>query len=184
MQPKKLILNVLGTLKKYIIQFGGLSIGNHNFEFHVDDAFFEDFEYSEIKKGNIIVDISLEKQETMLILNFTINGNVNISCDRCTDFFDIPISTNEQLIIKFGEKDFEETDDILVIPFTEHKVDLSQLIYEYINLSLPIKRVHPDDKQGKATCNPEIIKFMEGLSEKESTDHRWDALKKLKTKKK
>ena len=172
----------MGTLKKYIIQFGGLSIGNHNFEFHVDDAFFENFEYSEIKKGNIIVNISLEKQETMLMLSFNIYGKVNIICDRCSDFFDIPISTNEQLIIKFGDEDFEETDDILVIPFSEHKIDLSHLIYEYINLSLPIKRVHPDDKQGNPTCNPEIIKIMEELSEKESTDHRWDVLKKLKTK--
>jgi len=172
----------LSALKRYIIQFGGLSIGNHNFEFHVDDAFFENFEYSEIKNGDVLVDVSLEKQETLLILNFSIKGNVNIICDRCSDFFDLPISTNQQLIVKFGDEDFEETDDIFVIPFNEHKIDLSQLIYEYINLSLPIKRVHPDNKQGNSTCDPEIIKIIEGLSENNSTDNRWDALKKLKNK--
>jgi len=182
LQPKKLICNILSALKIYIIQFGGLSIGNHNFEFYVDEKFFENFEYSEIKKGKVNVDILLEKHETMLILNFSIKGNVNIICDRCSDSFDIPISTNQQLIVKFGDKDFEETDEILIIPFSEHKIDLSQLIYEYINLSLPIKRVHPDDKQGNSTCNPEIIKIIESVSKNESTDHRWDALKKLKTK--
>ncbi|MBI9037351.1 MAG: DUF177 domain-containing protein [Bacteroidales bacterium] len=172
----------MSALKRYIIQFGGLSIGNHNFEFHVDDAFFENFEYSEIKEGDVFVDVSLEKQETMLILNFSIKGNVNIICDRCSDFFDLPISTNQQLIVKFGDEDFEETDDIFVIPFNEHKIDLSQLIYEYINLSVPIKRVHPDNKHGNSTCDPEIIKIIEGLSENNSTDNRWDALKKLKNK--
>ena len=48
-------------------------------------------------------------------------------------------------------------------------------------LALPIKRVHPDDKNGKSTCDPVMLKKLEELiiDEETDTDPRWDELKKL-----
>ena len=86
------------------------------------------------------------------------------------------------MIVKFGEKTYEETDEILIIPETDHQIDLSHYVYEYINLLLPVKRIHQEDKNGNSTCNPEVIKKLKDLENQNSTDLRWNELKKLKKK--
>jgi uncharacterized metal-binding protein YceD (DUF177 family) len=48
-------------------------------------------------------------------------------------------------------------------------------------LALPIKRVHPLDKNGKSMCDPAMLKELEELiiEEEKENDPRWDELKKL-----
>ena len=57
----------------------------------------------------------------------------------------------------------------------------SQFFYEYIHLALPIKRIHPDDKKGRSTCNPVMIRKLEDhlIADDDKTDPRWDELRKL-----
>jgi hypothetical protein len=62
-----------GIMKKksdFTIPFAGLKLGHHSYEFEVDDAFFEDLEYSLIKKGSVSVSIDLEKKRNNV--DFTI----------------------------------------------------------------------------------------------------------------
>ncbi|MGQ0828130.1 MAG: YceD family protein [Bacteroidota bacterium] len=172
------------TRKDYIIQFAGLSVGQHEFEFDINDKFFEGLDYSEIKQGHIQVDLTLLKQSTMMVLHFNINGTVNMDCDRCTAPFSLPISGNYKLIVKVGgHESGDEDDDIITIAANEHEFDLSQYIYEYISLSLPIKRVHPDDDEGKSTCDKKMLKKLENFlieEEKPEVDPRWSGLKNIK----
>jgi uncharacterized protein len=67
------------------------------------------------------------------------------------------------------------------MPVDEHELDMKQYFYEYILLALPIKRVHPDDKNGNSTCDPEMLKKLKEhiISEEVESDPRWDELKKL-----
>ena len=58
------------TPKEYIIQFVGLSVGEHLYDFHISDKFFESLDYSEIKQGDIIVKLTLLKQSSMMILHW------------------------------------------------------------------------------------------------------------------
>lgn len=183
MPPKKIEeKESMNYFKQFVIQFSGLKNGDHNFNFEVTDKFFEKIEYSEIKKGKVNVDVLLNKQENMLVFKFSINGFVNVICDRCSYPFDVGISGEKRLIVKFGEKTYEETDEILIIPETDHQIDLSHYVYEYINLLLPVKRIHQEDKNGNSTCNPEVIKKLKDLETQNSTDLRWNELKKLKKK--
>lgn len=172
------------TRKEYIIQFVGLSVGEHLFEFNISDSFFENFDYSEIKQGNINVILKLLKQSSMMVLNFEISGTVRMNCDRCAAEFDLPINGNYKLIVKVGGNDASgEDDDIITIAANEHELDLSQYLYEYITLSLPKKRVHPDDKKGKSTCDKEMLKKLNQFiteEEKEENDPRWNDLKNIK----
>ncbi|MFY9311132.1 MAG: DUF177 domain-containing protein [Bacteroidia bacterium] len=173
--------------REYIIQFVGLAIGEHLYEYVITDKFFEDREYSEIQKSNINLKINLLKQSTMMVLHFDISGTVKADCDRCTEEFDLPITGNYKLIVKVGGSlTGDEDDDIITIPANEHELDLSQHIYEYIALSLPIKRVHPDNKKGEPTCNKEMLEKLssflteeEKSEEEEPTDPRWDGLKNI-----
>ncbi|MCW3103165.1 MAG: hypothetical protein JWO09_1605 [Bacteroidetes bacterium] len=171
--------------KEYIIQFVGLAVGKHEYEFKVTDKFFEGFDYSEIKEGNITVDLSLLKQSAMMSLGFKISGTVKVPCDLCTEEFGLPISGDYKLIVKVGGSDqTNENDDIITIAANEHELDVSQYIYEYIVLSLPIKRVHPPDEKGNSTCDPEMIekvkKYLVDDSGEDDTDPRWDGLKGIK----
>ncbi|MCU0371593.1 MAG: DUF177 domain-containing protein, partial [Bacteroidales bacterium] len=109
-------------MKHFIIPFSGLKIGNYAFTFEIEDRFFEHFEYSEIKKGQVHVDCDLEKQGRMMVFHFDIKGTVRVPCDRCAEEFDQPIEGVQRLIVKFGAGHTEESEDVLVITEKEHEL--------------------------------------------------------------
>jgi len=166
-------------LKLFVIPFGGLKPGNHQFSYEIDDLFFEQFEYSEIKHGAINVSIDLEREEKMLVLHFSIEGAVEVNCDRCAVPFSFPVKGLETLIIKFGQDYHEEDDEIQIIPEGENQLDVSPFIYEYIHLALPLKRVHPLNDKDESTCNPLMIKRLKELKPDNSNNSTWDVLKNL-----
>ena len=163
-------------LKEFVIPFVGLKEGIHDYAFDIDAEFFESFEYSEVEQGEIHVDVSMEKQERMLIFNFSIRGKVELPCDRCLSALELPVEGKERLIVKFGQEWMEESEEILVIPETDSHIDISSFIYEYIMLLLPYKRVHPE---GEGLCDQTIVDKLEQHVSSE-TDPRWEALKNLK----
>ena len=167
----------------YILPIAGLSIGYHDFEFEIDDKFFDNFEFSEVKKGNVKVNLNVEKHERESILTFNFGGSVFIPCDRCNDEFEQPIENEVVIYLKYGHEYEEESDDVIVIPSEEGEFDISSLIYEYIILSLPIHRVHEDVSE----CNQEIINYLENaanqVAENDDIDPRWKCLEELKERK-
>ena len=56
---------------QYKIQFGGLSMGEHQFEFDIKGKFFEQFSESEITEADIQVKANLVKQNTLMHILFT-----------------------------------------------------------------------------------------------------------------
>lgn len=161
--------------KEYIIPFKGLSAGNHQYSFKIDRKFFESFEYFESETGKVKVELDLIKESNLLNLQFHLDGYMNLICDRCLTEFKQPLEGSFRLIIKFGETFSEESDEVIIIPSTESVIDVKQYIYEYINLLLPIKRVHNREDD----CNPEMIKKLHDFERHES-DPRWEALKNIK----
>ena len=168
--------------RQFIIPFKGLKVGKHNFVYDIDDTFFDDYEQSEITKGNIHVEVDLDKKANMLELYFSIEGDVLVICDRCLDEFEIPIDYETELFVKFGDVSEEQTDEIIVLSHNEFELDVAQYIYEFVHLSLPYKRVHPDDSRGRSTCNKEMLKKLDEYiirENDENKDSRWDDLKNL-----
>jgi len=169
----------LEQLKQYIIAFSGLSLGEHLFQFDIDEKFFAEFDYTEIDKASVKVDITLDIHERMLIFDFNIQGILNVMCHRCLDNFDYPVSSEERLIVKFGEEWLEEDDNIFIIPENESKFDIGKYIYEFIIVMLPFKITHPEDENGDSNCNPEILKKLDNLSTQGPKETPWDGLKGL-----
>lgn len=167
-------------LKEFYIPFRGLNIGVHNYKWEITHKFFEAIDNSEIDDAVIEVELDLEKQERMMICNFKITGSISVKCDRCLDELELPVNTEDTLYIKFGSESEEEADDVLVIADSEYQIDVSNLINEFITLSLPLKKVHPTDKSGKSRCNEEVIKKLKELSGQDKVDPRWEQLKNLK----
>jgi uncharacterized protein len=165
----------------FTIPISGLKDGRHYFEFEINKDFFDQFEASEVNDGTLSANIEAEKCSSHIDLNIKINGIVRICCDRCLGIFPLHIDCENRLLIKFGRKRDESDPDIITTPADEHELDMKQSFYEYIHLTLPIQRVHPDDKNGNSTCDPEMLKKLKEhiIEEDHGTDPRWDELKKL-----
>jgi uncharacterized protein len=177
----------LKALKQFSIPFSGLKLGLHQFEFEIDKSFFDAFEYSLVKEGTLKATVELDKQETMLLLNFHIMGTIQLNCDKCLSSFAQPIEIKERQIVKFAEDDLESDDlEIIVLNRKESEIDVSEMIYELINVAIPY--VNNCEQAGQdQSCDPEMIATLEKLAsgnateENEKTDDpRWAALKKLK----
>jgi uncharacterized protein len=169
----------LDYLRQYVIHFSGLSTGNHQFEFEIGTKFFESIEYSELSTGDLEVTVEMEKEENLLRFDFHFEGSVDVQCDRCGDDFSLPLQGSDQLIVKYGDGYVEEDDNILIIPHSEHQINISHFIYEMIILSLPFQRIHPLDNEGNSLCDPEQIRKLEEFKAPETTDPRWDSLRGL-----
>lgn len=164
---------------EYIIPVGGLSLGSHQYTYKIDDTFFSNFEFFDTDKGLLNLEVEMVKESNLLDFKFYFNGYIELRCDRCLDKFNMNIENSFRLIVKYSDKYEEISDEVITIPDTESNIDLSQYIYEYINLMLPIKKVHPDDENGNSTCNIEMLVRLDNYSEQQS-DPRWDALKNIK----
>ncbi len=172
--------------KAYTIPFVGLKVGNHDFEYEIDQTFFDHFEYEDFNAVRIAVNVTLTKKETLLELNFRISGHVNVNCDVTNEPYNQDIENNFDLVVKFGQEYNDENIDILIIPHGEYEINIQQYIYELIILAVPTKCIHPGVEDG--TLDSEILKKLEELSpkkEKENTDKdidpRWNTLKNLLT---
>ncbi|UYW01190.1 DUF177 domain-containing protein [Flavobacterium agricola] len=130
--------------KDFLIPFVGLKLGKHHFDFHVEKSFIESFGYDDFDEISVNVDLELDKKATHLELLFSHSGTVTLPCDVTNEVFDLPISGQLKLIVKFGEEFNDDNEELLILPFAEFQVDIKQYVYEMIVLSIPVKRIHPD----------------------------------------
>lgn len=181
--------NMMNNLKEYNIQFVGLKLGNHEFEYKIGKEFFKNFndDVSLIGNSNVDVKLLLEKSNTMLVLYFSINGKIEVECDLCLDPIDVEINNDFRQIVKFSDDELESYDDeITLLPSSEHELNVGRYIYEFIHLCIPAKKTHASGK-----CNADVknivdeylmVEEPESQSEQENIDPRWAALKELKNK--
>ena len=172
-------------LKEFDISFIGLKDGINKFDYIIEAKFFDFLKYDEFYNSNINVDLSFDKKATMFELSFTFLGWVEITCDVTNELFQQPIETSINLIVKFGDEYNDENEELLMIPYSDHKINVAQYIYEAIVLSLPIKRIHPGVEDG--TLRSEVLEKLKELEIKEEEveeynkeiDPRWDKLKNI-----
>ena len=178
-------LETMRPQNDFNIEFAGLKLGLHNFDFQINDTFFKDFNYSDFSKAKIEISVGLEKKTTLLELKIIAKGHVMASCDLTNEPFKLEIENSIDLVVKFGSEFNNEDDEILIIPHGEHKINIAQYIYELIVLSVPAKRVHPGVIDG--SIKSEILNILEDLKPNERktrVDPRWEKLKELTTNKK
>ena len=174
----------MNYLSQYTIPFSGLKEGKHLFDFTADQRFFAGSEESEIEKGNVNIQVELEKRSTYLRLTFMLEGEVELICDRCLEAYLQPIKSRNIMLVKFSETETDDGDEVIYIHPGSYQVEVAKLIYEFIVLSIPIRHVHPDDQDGNSLCDPEMLKKLDeykanDLTEINPMDPRWNDLKKI-----
>jgi uncharacterized metal-binding protein YceD (DUF177 family) len=163
---------------EFKVRLSGLSAGEHRFRFKLGQAFFTSFESELLEKGEVDVDLIMLKKETHYELTFEMNGWLASSCDRCLVDYHHPVSATNKLFAKLGEEYQELSDEMVIIPRSEHELDAGQWVFEFILMAVPMKKVGCEVLNDDSICDKVVI----DRTEEENTEQEnpiWEALKGL-----
>ncbi len=155
------IENFLLNLQPFVIPLNELAVGKTRFRWHAEGEFFSGFENSEILDADICVEVEVEKSGRYVGVDVDIEGTVTVECDRCLADLELPVSVHPKFSVKFGETSgdapaSEEGErEILFLPESDTEMDLSQAVYDYTCISLPMSRVHAE-----GGCDPATVKYL------------------------
>ena len=165
----------------YTLPLNGLAQGRTVFDWKAGKEFFEAFDNADILSSALDVHVTVEKSGRYIGIDLDIEGYVTVPCDRCLEDLDLPVEASPKFSVKFGaspsEEDLMEGDrGIIMLPDSNTDLDLGQIVYDFISISLPLVRVHAD-----GGCNPEALKYLNGRNEgkTEGSDSPFASLKGL-----
>ena len=190
----------MGKFDKYRIDLKGMQADTCEYEFLLDNLFFANIDGPEVQKGKVNVILKVKKMAKAFELDFQTDGIVLVPCDRCLDEMELPVSSTDELFVKFGRDYAEESDNIVVVPEEEGEINLAWFMYEFIALTIPMKHVHAPGKCNKSmmgklnkhlktSANEEQEEEVfdttveeegiEEVEEQQTADPRWNELKKI-----
>lgn len=174
------------NLQDFAIDIYKLTSKVYAYQYTIDESFFAHFEGSQLEKGKLVAKVTLDKQETLIVARFVIDGTLTLVCDRSLEEFDYPLHTEQTLVYQYGEEEEESTDEIVVITRHTQQINVAHPIYEFVVLAVPMKRLHPRYAQDDQPFVEGEIVFSSqpqddtDLATETIADPRWEALKKLK----
>ncbi len=173
----------MSSLEQFKIDLKGLSEGDNVFDFDLSDSYFEAIQAPAVQRGRVHSSLTIRRTGDVFYLDFHTDGFVIVPCDLCLEDMEQPIESDDHLVAKFGE-DYSEDDDLVTVREDNAILDVSWFIYEFIELSIPLRHVHAPGK-----CDPAMMKILQehsaarsGDEDTEPVDSRWAALKKIKDK--
>ena len=122
--------------KAHIVLLDSLEIGEHLFDFQLDNEYISAIENSELLSGAVDVKARLILREDDFAVDVDVVGQVQVTCDRCLE----PMNVDVDL--------YEENVEIEV---DSKQIDLAWLAYELIIVNLPLVHSHQD-----GGCNPDM----------------------------
>lgn len=164
----------------YSIPIQGLKIGVHRFKYTLDSAFFSHFEGSPVETGLVEAELELDKRSDMLLLDFKLDGYSDAECDRCTAAIHLPIEDERQLVVKYGDAEGEEDDEVVFIARDASEINVARYLYEFAVLALPITNTYNCEEDPNPPCNREVLKYLKNDADEGKSNPVWDALKGLK----
>ncbi len=97
-----------------------------------------------------------------MLLKFEVGGKLEVTCDRCGNGLPLDLWDEFNIVVKMVDdpdvmNDQEEDPDIYYISKGESHLRVSDWIYEFINLSIPMTRICGPDEIGGPNCNKEVF---------------------------
>jgi uncharacterized metal-binding protein YceD (DUF177 family) len=173
-------------LREFDIAFVGLTPGVHSFQYQITDSFFESYGPQDFTNCNATVKLQLDKKSNFFLLKFEIGGTATVNCDRCGAPFELQLWDDFNQVVKMVENPEEmpvdEDPEVSYISKTESHLHVGDWIYEFINLSIPMQRIHPNDSNGNSGCDPKVLEMLEKMHQqvKDSDNPIWKGLEKFK----
>jgi uncharacterized metal-binding protein YceD (DUF177 family) len=174
--------------REFEIAFVGLKPGIHEYNYVINDKFFEIFQQQDFHNCEANVRLLLDKKSSFMLLKFEIGGSLEVTCDRCSnnlplelwDEFNITVKMVEEPELMNGQ---EDDPDVYYISRSESHIDVSNWIYEFINLSLPMQKTCNYEKMNGPYCNEiarELLQRSQPDETKEEQNPIWKGLEKFK----
>jgi uncharacterized metal-binding protein YceD (DUF177 family) len=178
----------MGHRREFEIAFVGLKPGIHEFEYAIDDKFFEPFQQQDFSNCRANVKLTLDKKTGFMLLKFEMGGSLEVVCDRCNNKLPMELWDEFNITVKMVEdpevmNNQEDDPDVYYISSSESHVDVAAWIYEFINLSIPMQRSCNFEKMDGPHCNKSAADVLKKLSTDESDAKEnpiWKGLEKFK----
>ena len=143
--------------KDFLVPLNGLAAGRTQFCWTAGKEFFDSFGNSDIIDASVSVALEVEKSGQFIGIDCSLDGYMTVECDRCLADLRLPVAVSVKMSVKFGDEAAEilEGDDnreIIYVPSADSDLDMSQIIYDYSCLALPMQRVHPDGE-----CDQDVV---------------------------
>lgn len=175
----------MDSTEKILINFSELDPGSYDYEFHVSDAFFQQFENTLIQKGTAEVKVNLVKHGHLLEAFVSFEALLQINCDRCLGEVPVPFEGSDHAVIRMGSTEESNADANLIdLGANAAEVDLSLFVYETICLELPLVLVPCELLEDEGVCDKEMLNKLNELSIREEKNEKsgdepgiWDKLK-------
>ncbi len=140
----------MGKFTQYKVQLASLADGHHEQDFHIDTEFFKNMENTDVHFSDVDVHLDLEKKRDVYDCTFHCKGMMQIPCDRCLDPLDHEVDTTYHIMVKYGDEYNDESDDLLVIPYSNSYLNVAYMLYDTLLLTIPLRHVHPQGKCNRA----------------------------------
>lgn len=174
--------------REFEIAFVGLKPGIHEYNYPIDDKFFEAFQQQDFRNCKAQVKLLLDKKSSFMLLKFEIGGALEVTCDRCNnnlpldlwDEFSITVKMVEEPELMNGQ---EDDPDVYYISRGESHIDVANWIYEFINLAIPMQKSCGFEKMDGPHCNAsamDVLKKMEPEEKEVKENPIWKGLEKFK----
>lgn len=178
----------MGNKRMFEIPFVGLKPGVHEFSYELDAQFFKDKTGENVDEILANVKLTLDKNNGFLILKFVVGGKADVTCDRCGNPLKVDLWDEFNMVVKLTEdpqkaNDEEEDADIFYIAKSESHIEVSDWLYEFVMLSIPMQHVCSNDSIGKSLCNEEVLKKLQDMTaktEEQQGNSIWKGLDKFK----
>jgi len=144
----------------FSLPFSGMKDGFHRYFFIADTPFFKSFEKSPISDGSFEIQVEADKRPGITDLTFIINGHAAAVCDRCLADINLPVFGTYTLVVKTGTEDSQH-DEVIFVRDDQPSIDLTQVIYEFICLSMPLVNVYDCHKETPPPCNVDVLNRIE-----------------------
>lgn len=170
----------MANRREYDIPFVGLKPGIHVFEYDLDDKFFIEKGARDFVNAKAHVKISLEKHTGFMLLTFEIGGKTQVSCDRCGNPLSLDLWDEFRMLVKLVDNpdemnENEEDADVFYISRTESHLNVSDWMYDFVILSIPMQRMCSESEMGGPQCNQEVLKMLKEMESRQN-EHNANAL--------
>ncbi|MCX7876222.1 MAG: DUF177 domain-containing protein [Melioribacteraceae bacterium] len=167
-------------LLEMIIKYTNYSDGIHELNLSestqklgLDDSFF----------GNAEVKIKMDKSIHQIVLDCNLTIHSHVECDRCTEKVDKEF-TNHFVLSYIFSKSNKSTDDFnfKYLSTESDKIDITEDVFEYSELSIPLKKLCKDDCKGLCPKCGKNLNYDNCTCQNETTNNVWEPLQILKEK--
>jgi len=178
----------MANRRAFEIAFVGLKPGIHEFNYELDDQFFKEKGAEDLTNAKANIKLLFEKNNGFMLLKFEVGGKTDVTCDRCGNPLKIDLWDEFKMLIKLVDNademnEQEEDPDVFYLSRTESHMDVSNWLYEFVLLSVPMQRMCAKEELGGPQCNTEVLeklKEMEARTMENNANTIWKGLDKFK----